>query len=178
MYFVETSRLALRKVTQEDYAYFRENLMDPEMDKLMCRSSCETEEDIRLGFEWFLYKEERAYAIVHKGTGETIGNLTVYNRVPDCVAAQEAVHGKIGKSLSFAISPAFRRQGLMYEAVRAVIEHLFQQENVDYINCGYLSINLPSKALQEKLGFRYLLTERIQCDGKEFEVVENILWRK
>ena len=66
MTFVETPRLLLRKVTEEDYPYFRTDLMDKEMDRMMLRSSCETEEDIRLGFEWFLYKEERAYAIVHK----------------------------------------------------------------------------------------------------------------
>ena len=177
MYFVETERLALRKVTEKDFSYFRNYLMDKEMDRMMLRSSCETEEDVRLGFEWFLNKEERAYVIVHKKTGKTVGNLTVYNRVPECVAAHEAVHGKIGKSLSFAMSPAFQRMGFMYEAVNGVIDYLFQEEKVDYINCGYLSYNFPSKALQGKLGFTYLLTERFQFDDQEMESIENILWR-
>ena len=177
MYFVETERLTLRKVSEEDFSYFRADLEDKEMDRMMLRSSCETEEDIRLGFEWFLYKEERAYAIVHKETGETIGNLTVYNHVPKCVAAHEAVQGKSGKALSFAVLPAFRRKGYMYEAVSGVIDHLFREEKADYINCGYLSYNAPSKALQEKLGFTYLLTERFQFDGQEMESIENILWR-
>lgn len=178
MTFVETPRLLLRKVTEEDYSYFREDLMDKEMDRMMWRSPCETEEDVRLGFEWFLYKEERAYAIVHKETGETIGNLTVYNRVPECVANHEAVQGKNGKVLSFAVLPAFRRKGFMYEAVSSVIDHLFREEKAEYINCGYLSYNTPSKALQEKLGFTYLLTERLPLDGQEVESIENILWRK
>lgn len=177
MYFVETERLALRKVTEEDFSYFRADLADKEMDRMMLRWPCETEEDIRLGFEWFLYKEERAYAIVHKETGETIGNLTVYNHVPECVAAHEAVQGKNGKALSFAVLPAFWRKGYMYEAVSGVIDHLFRFEKVDYINCGHLSYNAPSKALQEKLGFTYLLTERFQFDGQEMESIENILWR-
>ena len=173
---VETQRLLLRKVTEEDFPYFREDLADKEMDRMMLRWPCETEEEIRLGFEWFLYKEERAYAIVHKETGETIGNLTVYNRVPECVANHEAVQGKNGKALSFAILPAFRRKGYMYEAVRAVIDHLFRVEKADYINCGYLPYNAPSKALQEKLGFTYLLTERFLFDGQEMGSIENILW--
>ena len=175
-YFVETSRLLLRKVTEEDFPYFQEYLADKEMDRMMLRWPCETEEEIRLGFECFLHKEERAYTIVHKETGETIGNLTVYNRVPECVANHEAVQGKNGKALSFALLPAFRRKGYMYEAVSCVIEHLFREEKADYINCGYLSYNAPSKALQEKLGFTYLLTERFQFDGKEMESIENILW--
>ena len=176
-FFVETPRLLLRKVSEEDFSYFRADLADKEMDRMMLRWPCETEEEIRLGFEWFLYKEERAYAIVHKETGETIGNLTVYNHVPECVANHEAVQGKNGKSLSFAVLPAFRRKGFMYEAVSSVIDHLFREENADYISCGYLSYNAPSKALQEKLGFTYLLTERFQFDGQEMESVENILWR-
>lgn len=65
MIFVETNRLLLRKVAEEDFAYFQADLADKEMDQMMLRWPCETEEDIRLGFEWFLYKEERAYAIVH-----------------------------------------------------------------------------------------------------------------
>ena len=177
-FFVETPRLLLRKVTEKDFSYFRADLADKEMDRMMLRSSCETEEDIRLGFEWFLYKEERAYAIVHKETGETIGNLTVYNRVPECVANHEAVQGKNGKSLSFAVLPAFRRKGYMYEAVSGVIDHLFREEKADYINCGHLSYNAPSKALQEKLGFTYLLTEQFQFDDQEMESIENILWRR
>ena len=176
-FFVETPRLLLRKVSEEDFSYFRSDLADKEMDRMMLRWPCETEEDIRLGFEWFLYKEERAYAIVHKKTGETIGNLTVYNRVPECVANHEAVQGKNGKALSFAVLPVFRRKGYMYEAVSAVIEYLFQVEKAEYINCGYLSYNAPSKALQEKLGFTYLLTERFQFNNQEMESIENILWR-
>ena len=177
-FFVETPRLLLRKVTEDDFPYFRADLADKEMDRMMLRWPCETEEDIRLGFEWFLYKEERAYAIVHKETGETIGNLTVYNHVPECVANHEAVQGNNGKSLSFAMLPAFRRKGFMYDAVSCVIEHLFREEKADYISCGYLSYNAPSKALQEKLGFTYLLTERFQFDGQEKESIENILWSK
>ena len=178
MKFIETPRLLLRKVSEVDFPYFREDLADKEMDRMMLRWPCETEEEIRLGFEWFLYKEERAYAIIHKDTGETIGNLTVYNHVPESVAAHEAVKGKNGKALSFAVLPAFRRKGYMQEAVSGVIDHLFRVEKADYINCGHLSYNAPSKALQEKLGFTYLLTEQFQFNGQEMESLENILWSK
>lgn len=178
MAFVETKRLLLRKVAAEDYSYFREDLMDKEMDRMMLRSPCSTEEEIRLGFDWFLSKEERAYVIVQKDTDRVIGNLTVYNHVPASVAEQEAVRGKRGKSLSFAMSPAFRRRGFMLEAVSAVIERLFYEENAEYIHCGYLSYNLPSKALQEKLGFTRLFTERFSFEGQEMEGVENILWKE
>ena len=153
MTFVETPRLLLRKVTQADYPYFRTYLTDKHMDEMMLRSPCNSEEDIQAGFDWFLNKEDRAYVIVHKEAGTVIGNLTVYDKVSTEVTQQEAVAGKNGKALSFAMSPAWQRRGLMLETVRAVIDRLFSEENADYINCGYLSYNVPSKMLQEKLGF-------------------------
>ena len=178
MTFLETDRLLLRKVAAADYPYFREYLMDKEVDRMMLRSPCDTEEDVRLGFDWFLHKEERAYVIIHKETGRVIGNLTVYNHVPPEVAEQETVRGKRGKSLYFAMSPAFRRRGFMLEAVSAVMKRLFYGENAEYIHCGCLSCNLPSKALQERLGFAPLFTQRFSFEGQEMESVENILWKE
>ena len=43
MTFLETPRLLLRKVAEEDYPYFYNYLTDKEMDRMMLRSSCETE---------------------------------------------------------------------------------------------------------------------------------------
>ena len=176
--FVETPRLLLRTVQPEDYSYFRSHLMDKEMDRMMCRYPTDTEEDARLGFDWFLYREERAYAILLKETGTVIGNLVVYNRVPQIVADQPEVAGKTGRSLSFALSRSWQRKGLMTEAVRAVMDHLFLEENTDYINCGYLTHNLPSKAFQESLGFAYLTEETFTMEEQTLTSVENILWRK
>ena len=42
---------------------------------------------------------------------------------------------------------------------------------------GYLSYNVPSKMLQEKLGFQEMFTEHFSLDGREIEVVENVLWK-
>lgn len=179
MIFVETERLILRKVCDADFeAYFYDYLTDKEYDRLMCRSSLETQEDIRLGFEWFLYKEERAYVIVHKDSGSVIGDLTVYNKVPDFVAMQAPAQGKVGKSLSFALSRQWQRRGFMREAVREVMKVLFEKENVDYINCGYLDFNRPSECFQRALGFSYLATERFEIDGEAMISVENVLMRE
>lgn len=141
----------------------------------MLRTPCNTEEDIRLGFDWFLHKEPRAYVIIYKQTGEVIGNLTVYDCVLETIAAR--MPEKAGKAMSFALSPAWRRRGLMSEAVRAVTDRLFSEEGVDYISCGYLKGNLPSAELQKKLGFQYLFSEYFQFENREMEAVENILMR-
>lgn len=178
MKFTESKNLLLRKLVEEDYdAYFREYIMDKEMDRLMCRSESATEEEVREAFEWLLHREKRAYAIVHKESGCVIGNLTVYDSVPPVVAEHPETAGKVGRALSFAMSRSWQRRGLMREAVTAVIDELFQNEQVDYINGGYLSFNLPSQAFHKNLGFTYLTTERFSENGVELESIENILWK-
>lgn len=176
MAYLETERLILRKVSQDDYSYFRNYLQDKEMDRLMFRSPCETEEDVRQMFEWFLHKEKRAYAIVHKKCGKTIGNLTVYEFPPALVAGHPKTYGKKGRALSYAIGWQWQRQGYIREILSAVITRLFEEENVDYINSGFLSFNEPSKCLHEKLGFKFLLKETVEVDGQSYTAVETVLF--
>lgn len=175
--FLETERLILRKIKEQDFEdYFREYLMDPEMDRLMGRDPSPDIESALLGFNWFLNKEKRAYVLVLKENGTVIGNLTIYDSPPPYVTSLKKLEGKTGRGLSFAISRQYRRRGLMQEAVSHVIDHLFRMEDVDYINCGYLSFNNPSRELQQKLGFTYLTSQRFVQDDEEIIVIENILW--
>ena len=136
-------------------------------------------DDARELFQWFAHKEERAYAISLKATGKVVGNLTVYNEPPVAVNTLSELKGKTGRSLSFSMARQFRRRGLMFEAVSAVIDHLFRVENVDYIHSGYLDFNLPSQMLHQKLGFTYLTTLRFPSENgdKEFVGIENILMK-
>lgn len=174
MNFIETSRLVLRSLQQVDYeAYFRDYLMDKEMGRLMCRDSCPDEETAHSCFAWFCRPEVRTYAVVLKATGKVIGHLSVHTAVPDLPDTD----GKFGLGLSFALSQCWRRKGLMKEAVQAVIRHLFSEEKVEYISCGYLDFNEISGKFQENLGFQHLMTSRFERNGEVFLSVENILWR-
>lgn len=64
-----------------------------------------------------------------------------------------------------------RRRGFLSEAVSAVFTRLFS----DYISCGYLSDNLPSAQLQQKLMVTHLLTEHFLFENQEIEAIESIL---
>lgn len=174
--FLETERLILRKIQNEDFSdYCAYSLGNPEQDRMMGRNPLNTIEDVQLNFNWLKDKEERGYVLVYKPEKKVIGNLTVYNNVP--VAQLDVLQGKVGRSMSFCLSASYRRRGLMEEAVLAVIERLFQEEGVDYIRCGCFDFNLPSLALQKKLGFTHLITEYFQIDGEEYTGIENILWK-
>lgn len=175
--FLETERLILRKFQESDFGDFCELMIDPERCRMM---GCDPIPDIaaaRQSFEWFVRMSEQCCAIVYQETGKVIGNLSVTPVNAPCLTEREDLHGKNGRSLSFSMSRPFRRKGLMQEAVRAVIDHLFCVEGMDYIHCGYFSFNTASREFQKKLGFSCLAKERVSIGGEEREAVENILWR-
>ena len=173
--FLETERLILRKFREEDFDDFCNFAMDDEMSRMMGRERIQTRADARLAFLWLKNRAERSYALELKSTGRVIGSLTV-SQVPRFDEVVRRLESYEGRSLSFAISRHFRRQGLMEEAVRAVIAALFE-EGMDYIQCGSFDFNTASGALQEKLGFRYLTTEKFDLGGKRCTAIQRILWK-
>lgn len=175
--FLETKRLILRKFREDDFQEFWEYANDPEMSRMMGRQDMSDEGEARATFTYLKDKEERGYCLVLKENGKLIGNLTV-GKAPDDIACLERLSGKRGYSLSFSISRAYRRRGLMLEAVSAAIDRLFRIEKIDYVNCGYLTCNVASRRLQEKLGFSHLMTQTFQADGETISAVENVLFRE
>ena len=170
--FLSTERLLLRKWEERDFPDFCAYAMGEEMSRMM-GDILYTEEDTRASFDWLKDKEERGYALVLKGTGRVIGNLTIEEHL----ANLPELRGKRGVGMSFAISRQYQRQGLMSEAVKAVAAELFDREGFEYIQCGYFSFNTASAKLQEKLGFTHLVTLP-EPDSPETITVENVLWRK
>lgn len=173
---LETERLVLRKFQEDDFDDFCEYAMDDEMSRIMGRRLLQNREDARWNFDWLKDKEERCYGLVYKDTGKIIGNLTVGD-VLIKFTELEKLKGKDGKSLSFSISKNYQRKGLMLEAVNAIINHLFDIEGMDYIQCGHFSFNTASEMLQKKLGFEYLTTRRFEDEGTVIFSNENILWK-
>ena len=175
--FLETERLMLRKFQESDFDDYCALVMDTERSRMMANDEIGDRDEARIWFEWIMRREELAYAIVLKKTGRVVGNLTL-SEPPDEIKALPELTGKTGRSLSFSIARPYRRQGLIFEAVSAVIEHLFRSEGDDYIHSGYLDFNLPSRELHKKLGFTYLTTQRFRREegGEELTGIENILF--
>ena len=101
--------------------------------------------------------------------------------IPSLAVALEAdpeMKDKRGCALSFALSKAYRRQGIITEALVGVMDLLFKNDKFDYFNCGYLVFNEPSRQLQEKLGFRYYCTHQFGRIPNGPDIVENILLKE
>lgn len=176
MIFLETPRLLLRRFCENDFDSYWAFAADAEDSYMMGRPDCTSREDALANFNWLKDREPWAYALVLKETGELVGDLTI-TCVPKEIAALPAVAGRVGRTLSFCLARPYRRQGLMEEAVRAVIAHLFECRDINYINCGHFDFNEPSRRFQEKLGFARLDDFDLPIDGKTYHCIENIRWR-
>lgn len=173
--FLETDRLILRRLEETDFAGYAAYATDDEMSRMMGRAFLKTEADIRANFNWLKDKEPRCYGIVEKAGGQLVGNLTV-SAPPPPVAALPQLQGKRGEALSFCICRAAQRKGYAAEAVRAVVDELFNAEHADFVQCGCYTFNEPSRRLQEKLGFSFLTRLRVPTPQGEAETIEHILW--
>ena len=173
--FLETRRLILRRFREGDFDDFCAFAMDEEMSRMMGREVLSTREDAWVLFRHLRERELRGYALVLKETGRVIGNLTV-TQAPRFGTVLRQLAGKQGRALSFSISRHYRRLGLTEEALRAVIRALFA-EGMDYVQCGSFDFNGPSAALQKKLGFEYLTTERMEVYGENRTAIWRILWK-
>ena len=55
-----------------------------------------------------------------------------------------------GRELGYVLSKDYWGKGIMPEAVKAVINYLFNELNLDFLTCGYYVFNSQSKRVQEK----------------------------
>ena len=116
-------------------------------------------------------------ALVLKESGHVVGHICAGELNPPLLEREE-LRGKRGVSLSFSLHRALRRQGLMREALEALLEELFRSGGIDFVNSGYFSFNEASAALHRSLGFRTLFSHVIERNGETIEVVETVRFRQ
>ena len=96
-------------------------------------------------------EEKRTFAIVDKKTNKVIGSLGV-----EKYGMEEKLtefFNYQGRELGYVLSKDYWGRGLMTEAVKAVIDYLFNQLDYDFILSGHFDFNARSRRVQEKCGF-------------------------
>ena len=84
--------------------------------------------------------------------------------------------GYKGRELGFVLGKAYWGQGFMPEAVRAIMNYLFNELDLDFLLCGHYDFNEQSKRVQEKCGFkpyRKLLKNAAQ-KGRHFCIIKGL----
>ena len=148
---IETERLILRPFRQDDLQDFYEYASVEgvgEMAGWQHHGNIEKSQEI---LEHFI-TEDKTFAIVFKGNGKVIGSLGVETYGMEAALTEFADYR--GREIGYVLSKDYWGQGLMPEAVKAVIDYLFHDLDLDFLTCGYYDFNNQSKRVQEKCGFK------------------------
>lgn len=148
---IETERLVLRSFKQSDLSDFNEYAsVDGVGERAGWKhhESIEESQQILSGF----ISQDKTFAILLKSNNKVIGSLGV---------EEYSLEDKLieffdykGREIGYVLSKEYWNKGIMTEAVKAVIEYLFKDCNLDFLLCGYYDFNIQSKRVQEKCGFR------------------------
>ena len=147
-----TDRLTLRPWRESDLNDFYEYARVDGVGQMAGWNPHRNMEESRRILSHFI-QGKHVFALEHQG--KVIGSLGVeeYNEenYPELAALQ-------GREIGYVLSKDYWGQGLMPEAVRAVIAYLFDTIDLDFLLVGHFDRNNQSRRVIEKCGFRYIKT--------------------
>ena len=146
---IKTDRLVLRAFRDSDLEDFYEYAKIPGLGEMAGWPHHENLDYTREVLERFK-KNKNVLAI--EMDGKVIGSIVLRPVDEDFYKEFE---GKKAKEIGFVLSPAYHRQKIMTEAVRAMMKYAFEDLGLDYISAGYFRNNFKSRDFQKKLGFTY-----------------------
>lgn len=147
-----TERLTLRPWRESDLEDFYEYASVDGVGQMAGWSPHKDLEESRRILSHFI-EGKHVFALEHQG--KVIGSLGIeeYNE-----EHYPELHNISGREIGYVLSKAYWGQGLMPEAVQAVIAYLFDREGLDFILAGHFDHNDRSRRVIEKCGFRYVKT--------------------
>lgn len=147
-----TRRLTLRPWRESDLEDFYEYASVDGVGQMAGWSPHKDPEESRRILSHFI-EGKHVFALEHQG--KVIGSLGIeeYNE-----EYYPELHNIAGREIGYVLSKAYWGQGLMPEAVQAVIAYLFDREGLDFILAGHFDRNDRSRRVIEKCGFRYVKT--------------------
>lgn len=159
---LETPRLVLRRVTMRDAGNLYRWMQDPEVAKNVLwhahRSIWETRDYLRYMLYQYRQGDPGSWGIVDKATGRVIGTIGYMG--------YQADHG--WAELGYSLSREYWGQGLMTEALQAVLDDAFTTLKLNRAEAMHFPDNPASGRVMEKCGMRHegTLRGRILCRGE------------
>lgn len=145
---METERLLLRRITNEDVPDIFAFRSDPEVMKYIPRPVAKTQEDVLPVLEMInngIEKNESInWAMADKETNRLIGMIG-YPRM-------DLAHHRA--EVGYVLHPGYHGKGLMQEALKSVIGYGFEGMNLHSISAIIDAENAASEKVLERFGFR------------------------
>ena len=151
-----TDRLTLRPWRESDLNDFYEYASVDGVGQMAGWNPHRNVEESKMILAHFI-KGKHVFALEHQG--KVIGSLGVEEYSEENYPELDALQGR---EIGYVLSKACWGQGLMPEAVKAVIGWLFDEIQLDFIIVGHFDRNAQSKRVVEKCGFQYAKTTKFE----------------
>ena len=148
---VETERLILRPFKHSDLSDLYEYASVEGVGEMAGWMHHKNAEESQTVLERFI-SNDRTFAIVFKENNKVIGSLGIERYGMEKSLSE--FFNYTGSELGFVLSKDYWGKGIMPEALMAVIDHLFNVLDLDFLTCGHYDFNIRSKRVQEKCGFK------------------------
>ena len=159
---LETERLLLRPVDQNDLTDIHEIAGDPLVAAAAGFSVSETMEDsVKRMLEYM--DDNETLAIVLKETQKLIGTLSLQKRFWPQYPIDRSLRGR---ELGFDLNRAWWGQRIMPETVMALRDYCFETLHYDFLSAGHFMGNTQSERVIEKCGFEFLFEGEHENPGK------------
>lgn len=148
---IESERLILRPFLESDLHALNEYASVEGVGEAAGWRHHESLEETQRVLNNFI-KNDKTFAIVFKENGKLIGSVGIEKYGMEETLTEFC--GYKGREIGYVLSKDYWGRGIMPEAVTAVIDFLFNENDMDFLTCGYYDFNTQSKRVQEKCGFK------------------------
>lgn len=147
---IETVRLILRPWQESDAEILYQYASDPDIGPIAGWPP-HTSVENSLEIIRTVFAAPETYAVVLKATGEPVGCCGIM--LANSLHSPEIKQGEA--EIGYWIGKPYWGQGLIPEAVGALLSRCFNELGLDAVWCGYYDGNTKSKRVCEKIGFTY-----------------------
>ena len=158
---LETDRLILREWQESDLNDFFEYASVDGVGQMAGWQPHKNIEESKFVLDMFI-REGKTFAVVLKENNKAIGSVGIEKLSTEI----DSYENMTGRELGYVLNKDYWGQGLMPEAVKAVINYCFETAGCDYLLCSCSPQNIQSARVIEKCGFRFVLEKvRKLTDG-------------
>lgn len=148
---IETERLILRAFEMKDLDDFFEYASVAGVGEMAGWHHHENKE-ISLSILKMFIEQDKTFAICLKENNKVIGSLGIEKYGMEDALTE--FFNYRGREIGYVLSKDYWGKGIMPEAVKVVIDYLFNEQDLDFLTCGYYDFNEQSKRVQQKCGFK------------------------
>ena len=173
---IETERLLLRPFEETDLQAFYDYASVPGVGEAAGwphHESLETSKEILQSF----LDRKNVFAVFHKVDNKLIGSVGLHRSW----TSKNATYGHLkAKEIGYALAMDYWGQGLMAEAVCAVIDYGFNNLGLEAFGLAHSPENIRSRRVAEKCGFTYSETGKFfsKLKGYEIDDIRHILLKQ